>query len=389
MTFCKECGAEVKKDALFCLNCGVKREIPQPKHSRRELRITKKQLIIVSGILLAVILLAVMNTLFNTPPSVEVPTTTVEIIKSETTQPTTTTLLLTTTTEQTTTTTTLPRYVLLNSYDMGKCKDSMIGKVNTVYVDIPDTFVDLWRYKNPEESILYTCDSSQMEKSDVVLYKGGANIQSTDNLKGSYRLMLKCGNTAKYRNLQDCKNFKVYFDREALNKVTTTSTIQSYKINAIILDVEKPDGTVVQTQISKMANGIVDDIEVAGVYAEEADAVATASILLWDTTTHSIASRSKHKITSMGGQNTAVPIQIHINDQYYSQLENLFDKSKIDFYGVVIAEYPNGALEEWGIKGIQGDTLYIVKYHVLDDISSEGYTSEYMGYKFKIDHLIY
>ncbi|MCX6695330.1 MAG: S-layer protein, partial [Candidatus Altiarchaeota archaeon] len=53
-----------------------------------------------------------------------------------------------------------------------------------------------------------------------------------------------------------------------------------YTVAGILLDVEKPDGTVVQTQVSKMANGIVDDIEIAGVYAEEADAVATASILV-------------------------------------------------------------------------------------------------------------
>jgi hypothetical protein len=59
-----------------------------------------------------------------------------------------------------------------------------------------------------------------------------------------------------------------------------------YEVAGILLDVEKPDGTVVQTQISKMANGIVDDIEIAGVYAEEADAVATASIIVYDTTTN-------------------------------------------------------------------------------------------------------
>ena len=59
-----------------------------------------------------------------------------------------------------------------------------------------------------------------------------------------------------------------------------------YEVAGILLDVEKPDGTVVQTQISKMANGIVDDIEISGVYAEEADAVATASIIVYDTTTN-------------------------------------------------------------------------------------------------------
>ena len=59
-----------------------------------------------------------------------------------------------------------------------------------------------------------------------------------------------------------------------------------YQVAGILLDVEKPDGTVVQTQISKMANGIVDDIEISGVYAEEADQVASASIIVYDTTSN-------------------------------------------------------------------------------------------------------
>ncbi len=56
-----------------------------------------------------------------------------------------------------------------------------------------------------------------------------------------------------------------------------------YEVAGILLDVEKPDGTIVQVQISKMANGIVDDLEVSGVYAEAAGAVETASIIVYDT----------------------------------------------------------------------------------------------------------
>jgi hypothetical protein len=73
-----------------------------------------------------------------------------------------------------------------------------------------------------------------------------------------------------------------------------------YTVAGILLDVEKPDGTVVQTQISKMANGIVDDIEISGVYAEEADAVATASILVYDTTTNVLLEDGKDM--SLGGE---------------------------------------------------------------------------------------
>jgi len=73
-----------------------------------------------------------------------------------------------------------------------------------------------------------------------------------------------------------------------------------YQVAGIILAVEKPDGTVVQTQISKMANGIVDDIEISGVYAEEADQVATASILVYDTTTNVLLEDGKD--IELGGE---------------------------------------------------------------------------------------
>lgn len=59
-----------------------------------------------------------------------------------------------------------------------------------------------------------------------------------------------------------------------------------FTVAGILLNVEKPDGTVVQTQISRMANGKVDTLEVAGVYAEEADSVSTGSIIVYDTTTN-------------------------------------------------------------------------------------------------------
>jgi hypothetical protein len=73
-----------------------------------------------------------------------------------------------------------------------------------------------------------------------------------------------------------------------------------YQVAGILLDVEKPDGTIVQTQISKMANGIVDDIEIAGIYAEEASAVATASIIVYDTTTNVLLQDGKD--LELGGE---------------------------------------------------------------------------------------
>lgn len=61
-----------------------------------------------------------------------------------------------------------------------------------------------------------------------------------------------------------------------------------YQVAGILLDVQKPDGTIVQVQISKMANGLVDNIELAGVYAEEAAALQSAQLIAYDLDTQVI-----------------------------------------------------------------------------------------------------
>ncbi|MFZ2456046.1 MAG: hypothetical protein WAX07_06185 [Candidatus Altiarchaeia archaeon] len=55
-----------------------------------------------------------------------------------------------------------------------------------------------------------------------------------------------------------------------------------YTVAGILLDVQKPDGTIVQVQVSKSANGAVDNLEFAGVYAEDVSSLSTASIIVYD-----------------------------------------------------------------------------------------------------------
>ncbi|MEA1925587.1 MAG: S-layer protein [Candidatus Altiarchaeota archaeon] len=55
-----------------------------------------------------------------------------------------------------------------------------------------------------------------------------------------------------------------------------------YVVAGILLTVQKPDGTEVQRQISKMGNAVVDQLEISGVYAESSGGVETASILVYD-----------------------------------------------------------------------------------------------------------
>jgi len=55
-----------------------------------------------------------------------------------------------------------------------------------------------------------------------------------------------------------------------------------YVVAGILLTVQKPDGTEVQRQISKMGNAVVDQLEISGVYAESSGGVETASIIVYD-----------------------------------------------------------------------------------------------------------
>ena len=92
---------------------------------------------------------------------------------------------------------------------------------------------------------------------------------------------------------------KIYLAKaKTLNDITSegfTSEYKGYKfkvdhliysaefvVAGILLDVQKPDGSVVQVQVSKMANGVVDNLEISGVTAEEAASLQSASIIVYD-----------------------------------------------------------------------------------------------------------
>ncbi|MEM4347370.1 MAG: S-layer protein [Candidatus Altiarchaeota archaeon] len=66
-----------------------------------------------------------------------------------------------------------------------------------------------------------------------------------------------------------------------------------YVVAGIVLDVQKPDGTTTQVQVSKMANGQVDNLEIAGVTAQESASVATGSIIVYDKSTEVVLEQGK------------------------------------------------------------------------------------------------
>jgi len=59
-------------------------------------------------------------------------------------------------------------------------------------------------------------------------------------------------------------------------------TMSSGNCSAILLDVRKPDGSVVQLQASNLTNGVVDDLEISGVAGSINGQAQQASIIIYD-----------------------------------------------------------------------------------------------------------
>jgi hypothetical protein len=53
-------------------------------------------------------------------------------------------------------------------------------------------------------------------------------------------------------------------------------------VTSILLYVQTPDGSIVQVTVSKLANGVVDNLEIFGIYGELSGSVQTASLIVYD-----------------------------------------------------------------------------------------------------------
>jgi len=139
-----------------------------------------------------------------------------------------------------------------------------------------------------KEAIKYTVETGFIPMDDMDISTGSAEKFADFQYRGKIIFM------GKEYFMKEIDSTKLYLaEGKVLDDITSegyTSEFKGYKfkidhliysgeyqVAGILLDVQKPDGTIVQTQISKMANGVVDNLEIAGVYAEAAGAVVTAS----------------------------------------------------------------------------------------------------------------
>lgn len=146
---------------------------------------------------------------------------------------TSTTLVQTTSTSTTsppqTTTTTLftpPMQVFPNVTEVDKCRDTELGKMNRVLVELDEEEIDGYWIGNSTDSFSIDCDGRQVP-ADIVLYRGGRNIQKGDDLPGEYRLMVRCGRNQPVEDLQGCRQMSVSFATRGQNITSYLLTAQT------------------------------------------------------------------------------------------------------------------------------------------------------------------
>jgi hypothetical protein len=61
-----------------------------------------------------------------------------------------------------------------------------------------------------------------------------------------------------------------------------------YNVSGVVLDVKKPNGTIVQVEVNESSNAVVDEIEIAGVYAEEWALGKSGQFIVYDLSTQVI-----------------------------------------------------------------------------------------------------
>ena len=127
----------------------------------------------------------------------------------------------TSTSTATTSTTTVPRFLELRILDTGKCRQTLIGKMNPVLANLSGQWaVGNWG-STPDEvsgSVAYwVCDGRGMVPFDRVMKRGGLTINPYEAIDGEYRLMAGCGRNRAADDLSDCRNLSAYMDTRYLN----------------------------------------------------------------------------------------------------------------------------------------------------------------------------
>ncbi len=136
----------------------------------------------------------------------------------------------TTTTTTSSTTSTVPRYVEVDVFYVEDCKNTILGRMNNILVNVSGNNVNGTWGTEPKPRFYFSCNGGELTEFDKVLVRGGSSIKPESSVEGLYRLSEKCGLTKKLKDFDSCSDLQVfidlaYFDVSSINssKVTQTS----------------------------------------------------------------------------------------------------------------------------------------------------------------------
>jgi len=146
----------------------------------------------------------------------------------------TTTIQETTTTAKSPPTTTTPASVIqFEVFRADNCRDTVLGKMNTVYLRLNATAQNLSWSGKPDPKFTLSCDGAEPFHADYAYAKGEGPIQPYSEVAGEYRLAVRCGRNSGSEDLSDCGTVKAYLDiqsvgMEAAEPTATTLTQNPY-----------------------------------------------------------------------------------------------------------------------------------------------------------------
>ncbi|MFH1836411.1 MAG: hypothetical protein ABH851_09510 [Methanobacteriota archaeon] len=148
----------------------------------------------------------------NSTTLTETPTTSTSTILPEKVSSTSTSTL--------TATTTLPKYVELNISSVSRCRTTILGKLVTIVAELSDDVMTGDWGPEPDPKVYFTCDGSELQSFDWVLFAGGRSIEPFDDLSGMYRLAAKCGRNLAVEDVNECENLTILLDTYSVNAST-------------------------------------------------------------------------------------------------------------------------------------------------------------------------
>ncbi|VVB51767.1 Uncharacterised protein [uncultured archaeon] len=163
-------------------------------------------------------------------------TTTVNPVEYSTTSSTaftSTTTTASSTIASTTSSSTLPRFLEVSWFKLDKCRETVLGGMNTVYANVTGNISENWG-PNPNPKFYYSCGGGEMKPFEKVLLRGEGEVDAYGNVADEYRLGVHCGRNAVLEDLANCRDeLRIFVDTSSFSfasptecniSVSTTST---------------------------------------------------------------------------------------------------------------------------------------------------------------------